>query len=152
MTTRRKPQAPRATPQRPRVGQRTAAPTSQRSSAKPVGGRRPDVRFATHELWELSGPTTVFEKLEWLELRGSPDYLYLPGERGALQNGREYIAFQARDFPEERREIRAVYNDIFVRPGPPSRKKVLRSYTANFPHVAFDRQQVRRPSSASAVC
>jgi hypothetical protein len=83
-------------------------------------------------------PATIIEKLEWIEARRVPDYLYLPGQRGRLEDGREYFASGPRDVAAERREVQEVYRQAFLRPSPTTRSRVLKSYTANFPQLAFD--------------
>jgi hypothetical protein len=66
-----------------------------------------------------------------------PDYIEPPGQKGPLWDG-PYQVDLPRDVGADRREISRVYMKAFQQADGMSRKKVLRSYATNFPHLAFD--------------
>jgi len=98
-----------------------------------------NLKTARSALHELTQPVTVRERLAWLETRGAPDYLALARmEQGAVGAERWYL-FPPVPIEEQRAEVQAVYRESFAQSQwAAQKKKVLRSYTANFPHLAFD--------------
>jgi hypothetical protein len=87
---------------------------------------------------QLPEPTSDLEKLEWIEFRGIPDYDNREPIEGMLPDGRRTLTDRVRDLATDRLEIQNVYKAVFKESDAPDRRKVLRRYTANFPHLAFD--------------
>ncbi|PYR51785.1 MAG: hypothetical protein DMF89_04700 [Acidobacteria bacterium] len=78
-------------------------------------------------------------KLEWIEIRGSPDYLDLPGRTSTLADGRQVVSYPPPDRTVYRKEIQQVYLEALLQHQPQAAQlRILRRYTANFPHLAFD--------------
>jgi hypothetical protein len=80
---------------------------------------------------------TVLRNLARIEAVGRPDYL---DQRSETVTGTKIVVVHPpRDSVAERREVQRVYGYAFALDvGSTFRRKVLRSYTANFPHIAFD--------------
>jgi hypothetical protein len=84
-------------------------------------------------------PTTAKAKLEWIERHGAPTYLDPAPDVSTLPDGREMEAHPPRDRGAYQKEIQAVYHVVFEQADTQKgREAVLKSYSANFPHLAFD--------------
>jgi hypothetical protein len=129
-TKSRRRQIDHATPKARRV----STPRTRSGTAT----RQGDVRMAALDLWELAPPVGVWNQLAWIEIRGTPDYLDLPGTETTLPDGRRCVTYPPPDSAARRTEIQRVYGEVFEQSGLAQKKNLLRSYTANFPHLAFD--------------
>lgn len=87
---------------------------------------------------QLAPPASNVEKLDWIDVRGVPDYddVAVPEQR--LKDGRIILRHARRDRVVDRLEIQNVYGAVFEASSSADKRSVLRRYTANFPHLAFD--------------
>lgn len=80
-------------------------------------------------------PRTIGEKLDWVEIRGRPDYL---DQRFDDPGGGVWFVPPSNSVVAYGREIQRVYHAAFEEAGGAGRLRVLRRYAANFPQCAFD--------------
>ena len=102
--------------------------------------RKLDLRLAAAELHQLTLPTSVWQKLAWIEARGVPDYLELAGMEKGTFNGQQTYGYPPVLTTVRLAEVQEVYREAFAQSASDlsGQKAVLGSYAAAFPHLAFD--------------
>jgi hypothetical protein len=76
--------------------------------------------------------------LDWVEIRGVPDYRDPPATVQSWSEGRTLIWDRPRNQAADRQEVSRVYKDAFDGSDTIGKQGILKRYTSNFPHLAFD--------------